>query len=228
MKKLMLLAAVIALPVFADPPATSLFATPHTTAQTANAITTQTDNMRIEATVKWLGPSTLGSLIAYNGNGCCSGWGILVLASTDSPSNAVAVLAGGNVVVASTITLTPNKWQHVTMDRVAGNVTLTVSTLSDDDDAPPPQTANLGFIPVNFIGHLAAPHTYVGDAFNGFIRNVSFSDITGSPAVIESWDFTHAPATSGKLNLYSSPVGANGHVLSNFTNSWAVPAHGND
>ena len=227
MRKLVLLCAFLAIPLFADSQKTSLLSTPHTTAQTANAVTTQTDNLRLEATVKWLGPSPVGSLILYNGNGCCSGWGILVLASTDNPPNVLAVLAGGIVVATSPLTLTPNRWQHVTMDRVAGSVTLTVSDVGDDDDGTPPQTFSFGFIPVFFVGNLVQPHTYVGDVFNGFLSDAKITNL-GGPSVIESWDFTHAPATSGKLNLYSSPVGVNGHVLSNFTSWWAVPAHGND
>jgi len=227
----LLLALVVAVPLFADPQKTSLLSNSNSTASTAagSPVTTQLDNLRLEATVKWLGPSSKGSLIVYNGNGCCSGWGILVLSNTDSPANALSVLAGGVTVVPTSITLTPNKWQHVTMDRVSQTVTLTVTTVPDDDDdvAPPPQTASLGFIPANFIGLLRPAQTYVGDAFNGFVNDAKITDL-GSGSVIDSWDFTHAQATFGKLNLYGGPVGANGHVLSNFTSSWAVPAHGNN
>src|ERR1700733_12718512 len=41
------------------------------------------DNLRMEALVKWNGPSANGGLIVYNGNGCCNGWGILLHGTND-------------------------------------------------------------------------------------------------------------------------------------------------
>ncbi|HLJ75721.1 MAG TPA: hypothetical protein VKU62_14100 [Thermoanaerobaculia bacterium] len=228
MKKLVLLMAVCAVPLFADQPQTALLATPTTTARTATAITTQNDDLRMEATVKWLGPSSVGSLIVYNGNGCCSGWGILVFSSNDTPANAIAVLAGGVTIVPSNLTLTPNVWQHVSMDRVNQDVTLTLSS-ADNNDHTPPQTVDLGVVPANFVGFLRPAQTLVGDAFNGFISDAAITSLAGTPSVIESWDFSQAPATFNKLvNLYGpTATGSNGHVL-NLTSSWAVPARGNN
>ena len=227
MRKLVLLCAFVAVPLFADSPKISMLSNPTTTAHTAGPVTSQTDNLRLEATVKWLGPSNPGSLIVYNGNGCCSGWGILVFSSNDTPANAVAVLAGGVTIVPSTITLTPNKWQHVTMDRVNQNVTLTVTDVGDDGRNST-QTADLGIVPVNFVGFLRPAVTYVGDAFNGFIADAKITDL-GSSNVIDSWDFTHGSGTSGKLTLFAvaAASGSNGNVL-NLTSPIAAQVPGNN
>lgn len=230
MRKLVFLFAFLAVPLFAGSQKTALLSTSSTTARTAGPVTNQTDNLRLEATVKWLGPSNLGSLIVYNGNGCCSGWGILVLASTDNPPNVLAVLAGGITVAPSTITLTPNVWQHIVMDRVNGDVTLTVTSVAEGNDGQDnhriaPQTDDLGGIGVNPLSNYAwlrPPLTYVGDAFNGFIANATITDLTSTPNMIESWDFSQPPATFGNLGLFGATApGANGHTL-NLTSVWAV------
>lgn len=228
MRKIVLVLAFVAVPLFADSPKISMLSSPQTTARTPGPVTGQTDNLPLEATVKWLGPSSVGSLIVYNGNGCCSGWGILVFGSADTPANAVGVLAGGVTIVPSTITLTPNKWQHVTMDRVGQAVTLTVSDVGDDGDHST-QTASLGVVPVNFIGFLRPAVTYVGDAFNGFIAEAKITSLSGTPTVIDSWDFTHGSGTFGKLTLFTgaTATGSNGNVL-NLTSAWAAQVPSNN
>lgn len=225
------LAAVSALADDSPSKNIALLCNPGSTPRTALGApaTTQVDDLRLEATVKWLGPSTRGSLIVYNGHGAVSGWGIFVLASTDTPANSVAVLAGGVVVAPSPITLTAGKWQRVRMDRVDQVVTLSVRDVErdddDDDDDTSVQTYSFGVIPVNPVGggfrHIE--QTQVGDAFNGFIENARIKGLDASESVIESWAFNHG-TPAGRYELFgTTSTGVNGHVLNLQNTVWAVP-----
>jgi len=183
-------------------------------------VTTQIDNLRLDATVKWLGPSTVGSLILYNGHGAVTGWGILVLPSTDPSANALAVLAGGIVVAPSPIVLPVGKWQRIRMDRVNQIVTMSVRGVDDDE---PPQTFSFGGIGVNPVGgpFRTIEQTLVGDAFNGLVESARIQTLDASRTVIESWSFAHGTA-AGKYELFGgTATGAKGHVLNLQDASWA-------
>jgi hypothetical protein len=183
-------------------------------------VTTQIDNLRLDATVKWLGPSTVGSLILYNGHGAVTGWGILVLPSTDPSANALSVLAGGIVVAPSPIVLPVGKWQRIRMDRVNQIVTVSVRGVDDDE---PPQTYSFGGIGVNPVGGFfsSIEQTLVGDAFNGFVETARIQTLDASRTVIESWSFEHG-TVSGRYELFGpTATGTKGHVLNLQNASWA-------
>jgi hypothetical protein len=191
-------------------------------------VTTQIDNLRLDATVKWLGPSTPGGLIVYNGHGAVSGWGILVLSSLDVPANGLAVLAGGIVVATSPLTLTAGQWQHIRMDRVNQTVTMTLSNVGDDDGEDV-QTFSFGAIPVNPVGaiHHAIERTSVGDAFNGFIKSASIRAIGSPDTLIEAWDFSRGGVLFDQYRLLTpTAAGVNGNVLNLQNTVWAAPILG--
>lgn len=177
-------------------------------------ITLQTDSLRMEALVKQAGPLAQSGVLVYNGHGCCSGWGILMLgAETGGDVNKIAVLAGGIVVATSPITLPVGTWTRVAMERNAQVVTLTVSGTGKHD---PVQTFNFGVIPVNPIGVDNRPvaggtvrtteKASIGEKFNGLIDDVRFRALDTKQA-IETWRFNDVAGfiTTGKngavLNL---------------------------
>ena len=224
-----LLVALAAVTILADSDKASLLCTPTSTAATTGVVTTQLDDLRLEATVKWLGPSTPGSLIVYNGHGAVSGWGILLFGSSDTPPNAISVLAGGVTIVSSPLTLTPGRWQHIQMDRVSQVVTMTLQDVAGDGDDHDHghgavQTYSFGVIPANPVGgvYSSIEGTDVGNAFNGFIRDARVETLNGTPAVVESWRFTEG-TPFGRLTLFGpTATGVNGHVLHLQNVSWAV------
>ena len=79
---------------------------------TAAPVTAQTDNVTIEAWVKWGGGS--GQAVVYNGNSANSGYGILI----DNPN--IFLMCGGVDVASSSVGFTPNVWQHIAAVRRSG------------------------------------------------------------------------------------------------------------
>jgi hypothetical protein len=235
-----LLVASCAVTTFADhdhdDDQSSLLCAPASSAVTPGVVTTQLDNLRLEATVKWLGPANAGSLLVYNGSGSVSGWGILLFGSNDSPPNVISVLAGGVTIVSSPLTLTAGQWQHIQMDRIGQVVTVLLEDVGGDDDHHDrdhghhhAQTFSFGVIPANPVGgqFTSIEGTNVGTAFNGFIRDANVTTLGTPDVVVESWDFTKG-TPFGPLTVFGpAATGINGHTLTTKNVSWAVPNHRN-
>lgn len=179
---------------------TSSAATPFSTPATF-----QSDNIRIEAWVKWNGPGVANGMIFYNGYTGFSGWGFFV----ENGTGRVGILAGGVFADVSPIALTVGQWQHVTAERIA-----TVISVSVDG-----ATFSFGGVGVNDIGSSGIDRTLVGrgsgpgfsdaddpsaEVFNGLIDDVQISNTT-SGALIERWSFDDG--AGGSAN------GENGNTL---------------
>ncbi|MEX2154906.1 MAG: LamG-like jellyroll fold domain-containing protein [Gemmatimonadaceae bacterium] len=165
--------------------ATSSAATPN-----GAVATTQIDDIRIEAWVKWNGPGAADGMIFYNGHSGVTGWGFFV----ENGTGRVGILAGGVFADFSTLALAVGQWQHVTAERIASVITVNV------DGA----TFSFGGVGVNGIGGfgertLVGRGTGAGDlddtpngVFNGLIDDVQIS--TSSGTLIERWTFDEGSA----------------------------------
>jgi hypothetical protein len=175
-------------------------------------ITQQTDNVRLQALVNWAGPPNRGGILIYNGHGCCSGWGLLILGYDSGPdAGKLAVLAGGITVAVAPLSLTPGVWTYVTADRRAGDVTITIQGTGRHDV---PQTFDMGVIPVNPIGVNNNPVSggtvrtterfSIGENLNGIMDNVKMMTLD-TKQLVDSWTFK-------KVTGFSA-VGANGNTI---------------
>jgi hypothetical protein len=182
-------------------------------------VTLQTDDLRLEAMVKWAGPPSRSGVMVYNGHGCCSGWGILWLGDdAGADANKLSVLAGGITVQVAPASLPVGKWTRVVMERRAQVVTLTVGGTGKRD---PAQVFNLGVIPVNPLGVDNRPVTggtvrttekaSIGENFNGLIDDVKFTSLIPK-LTIESWRFNDVTGFIAQ--------GSKGHVLNLETAAW--------
>ncbi len=201
----------------------------NTSTALGTVLTTQIDDIGFDAMVRYDGPSAgnLGQSIYYSGHGGVSGWGILVLGPRDGVADGtIAILAGGITVALTPLQLTRGAWQHITAERRAGDV---VVTLSSPDGTSPDQTFDAGVIPVNPVGQgfASIERTTVGGSgtfdgpqatFRGAIDNLRVRDLAGDKW-IERWNFNErtGPTTTG----------ANGTVLQLGNTTWAGHA-GND
>ena len=180
-------------------------------------VTLQDNNLRMEAKVLWGGPPNRGGLIVYNGHGCCSGWGILLLGEADGGDrHKLSVLAGGITVAVAQVTLPVGEWVRVAMERRDQVVTLIVG----EDDAA--QVYDLGVIPVNPLGtdriiggqplRLTEKVT-IGENFNGIVDDVKFRSLEGkgNSGVIEYWRFNQVTGFTA--------TGQNGAVLTTLQNA---------
>ena len=188
-------------------------------ATTANGspVTLQNDDLEMEALVKWSGRPARSGMIVYNGHGCCSGWGILLMGDDQAPFHRgkLAVLAGGVTVEVSAAQLPVGEWARVRMERRSGIVTIGVRGSGKHDDE---QLYNLGFIHSNPLGVDNRPvvggtvrtteRLTVGENFNGYIDDVTIRTLAGT--TIEYFGFNHpsgfiAVGDMGKvLNLQSA------------------------
>jgi hypothetical protein len=187
-------------------------------------VTLQTDNLRLEALVMWAGPPNQGGMIVYNGHGCCSGWGILLLGDADGPdAHKLGVLAGGITVVTAPVMLPVGEWTQVVMERRAQDVTLTVTGTGKHDR---PQTFDLGIIPANPLGvdnRVVSGGTVrtteklsIGENFNGLIDNVAVRTLD-TKQTIDSWRFNDVTGFIA--------TGKNGHVLNLQAAEWIDISH---
>ena len=193
-------------------------------------VTLQTDFLRMEALVKWDGPPNRGGLIVYNGHGCCSGWGILLLGDNDGPAFAhkLSVLAGGITVGVAEVTLPVGVWTQVAMERRGQVVTLTLRGTGKKD---PTQTFDLGIIPVNPLGVDNRPvgggqtvrtteKLTIGENFNGIIDDVKIRTLD-TKQTVESFRFN-------KVTGFTA-VGKNGAALDLQSANWiGIPGDDHD
>jgi hypothetical protein len=155
-------------------------------------LTTQIDDIAFDAMVRFEGGNSAEShqMIYYNGHGAVSGWGIIVLGAPHGlPDGTIGILSGGIDIPLTPFVLTPGVWQHVSAERRAGVVTVTL------DD----QSYVVGPLPVNPIGGAFAgiERTTVGgdgtfDAptgdFHGAIEKVRVRDLA-TDEWVERWNF---------------------------------------
>jgi len=169
----------------------------------------QNDNLRMEALVRYDGPSENGGALLYNGNGCCNGWGV-VLYGTNAGANAgrLTIVAGG-VTIADTqqpMTLPVGEWQRIRVES-RGQIV----TVSFPDKTPGPQFS-FGVVSRNDL-NFEAPSTFtVGEGFNGLIDEVTVTKLDTPNTVLESWGFNEGTGNSA--------TGVNGGVLSLTNTSW--------
>ena len=187
-------------------------------------LTLQTDNLRMEALVMWAGPPNQGGVIVYNGHGCCSGWGILLLGDADgADAHKLAVLAGGVTIVTAPVTLPVGEWTHVVMERRAQDVMLSVGGTGKHD---PVQTFDLGIIPANPVGVDNRPvaggtvrtteKLSVGENFNGLVDNVAVTALDTNET-LDSWRFNDVTGFIA--------TGSQGHVLNLQSAEWIDISH---
>jgi hypothetical protein len=191
-------------------------------------VTLQTDDLRLEALAKWSGPPNRGGMIVYNGHGCCSGWGILLLGDDAGPdAHKLAVLAGGIVVQTAPVSLPVGTWTRIVMERRAQVVTLRVGGTGKRD---PVQVFDLGVIPVNPLGVDNRPvpggtvrtteKASIGENFNGLIDDVKFRTLD-TKKTLETWRFNDVTGFVA--------AGNKGHVLDLQTAAWInVTKHDDD
>ena len=170
----------------------------------------RTDNLRMEALVRYDGPSANGGVLLYNGNGCCNGWGLLMYGN-NSGSNAgrLAILAGGVTVQDSQqpLTLPVGVWQRVRVESRGQFVTL--SFPGNDNPGP---VFSFGIVPRNSLNFEAASSVIVGQGFNGLIRDVRFTSLDTPNALLEFWPFNEGAG--------STATSIEGTVLNLTNTSW--------
>ena len=181
----------------------------------------RTDNLRMEALVRYDGPSADGGVLLYNGNGCCNGWGLLVYGTNNTGSNAgrLAILAGGVVVQDSqqSLTLPVGVWERVRVESRGQHVTL---SFPGNDPGP---VFSFGIVPRNDLNFEAPSSVTVGQGFNGLIRDVRFTSLDTPNTLLEFWRLNE-----GMGNI---ATGVNGGVLNLTNTSWVQLSgeeHNND
>ena len=178
----------------------------------------RTDNLRMEALVRYDGPSANGGVLIYNGNGCCNGWGLLMY-GTNQGSNAgrLAILAGGVTVQDSqqSLTLPVGVWQRVRVESRGQRVTL---SFPGKDPGP---VFSFGTVPRNDLNFEAPSSVTVGQGFNGLIKDVRFTSLDTPNTLLEFWRLNEGTG--------STATGVNGGLLNLTNTTWVrVPRHDND
>ena len=172
-------------------------------------LTTQIDNIEMDAQVRWDGANAANShqMIYFNGHGGVAGWGIIVL------DGEICILQAGIDIPCTGLFLTQGAWQHVSAKRVNGEISVSL------DD----QTVDLGFravqpVPGAFssivrtsIGGDGTFDNPTGD-FHGAIDKVRVRDLV-TDTWIERWNFNQGAGATA--------VGTNGTVLYVGNAAWA-------
>src|ERR1043165_2266300 len=85
-------------------------------------LTTQIDNIEMDAEVRWDGANAANAhqVIYMNGHGGVSGWGILVI------DGEIRILQAGIDIPNTGLFLTQGQWQHVSARRVNGDISVTL------------------------------------------------------------------------------------------------------
>ena len=181
----------------------------------------RTDNLRMEALVRYDGPSANGGVLIYNGHGCCNGWGLLVYGTNPDPNAAgrLAILAGGINFFDSqqSLTLPVGVWQRIRIESRGQLVTL---SFPGKDPGP---VFSFGIVPRAALNSGASSSVTVGQGFNGLIRDVRFTSLDTPNTVLEFWRLDE-----GMGNI---ATGVNGGVLNLTNTSWVQLSgeeHNND
>jgi hypothetical protein len=179
-------------------------------------VTSQIDNIAVDAMVRFDGGNAVGShqMIYYNGHGAVSGWGIIVLGAPHGfADGTIGILAGGIAIPMTNLVLQPGVWQHVTAERRAGVITVTLEGESF-------VIHGLGVNPVAR-GFAAIERTTVGGDgtfngptgnFNGAVDRVRVLDLN-TESWIERWNFNEGEGATA--------TGVNGTVLFVGNSLWA-------
>ena len=172
-------------------------------------LTTQIDNISVEATFRNDGPNAVGShqMIYYNGHGAVTGWGLIVIGGQ------LGILAGGIDIPMTPFMVADGNWHHVYAERRNQVVTVVLDGV----------THVIGGLGVNPIGGFFAgiERTSVGGDgtfnapsgdFNGAIDNVKVRDLN-TDQWVERWNFNAGSGTTA--------TGVNGTVLQVGNAVWA-------
>ncbi len=154
---------------------------------TATPVTTATDNVTMEAWVKWGGSPGSNQIVVYNGNSGPDGYGIMVL---NSPQG-ITILCGGVGFANSSVDFTINTWEHVAAVRRAGTWELYINgvqkSLVGNPGANTPTTSTI-------IGSGSSPQ-----CFNGQIDEVRIWNVARTQAQIQA--SMNYPLTGTEFNL---------------------------
>jgi hypothetical protein len=179
-------------------------------------VTSQIDNIAVDVMTRFDGANAAGShqMIYYNGHGAVSGWGIIVLGARDGfADGTIGILAGGIAIPMTTLVLQAGVWQHVTAERRAGVITVTLDDQSFviEGLGVNPVAGGFAHIERTTVGGDGTFDGPTGD-FHGAIDRVRVLDLnTGS--WIERWNFNEGEGTTA--------TGVNGTVLFIGNSLWA-------
>jgi hypothetical protein len=179
-------------------------------------LTTQIDDIAVDAMVRFDGGNSAGShqMIYYNGHGGVSGWGIIVLGEPHGfADGTIGILMGGIDIPMTTLVLKPGVWQHVTAERRGGSFTV---TLDDQTYVIGPRGVNpvagaFAGIERTTVGGDGTFNAPSGD-FHGAIDRVRVRDLS-TDNWIERWNFNEGQGTTA--------TGVNGMVLQIGNSVWA-------
>ena len=160
-------------------------------ATTASAVTSQTNNVSVTAWVDWAGSTTGNELLAYNGSGGGSGFG-LYLTSNGTPE----VLLGGVAFLnANSVPLTANTWTQLTAVDSGGVWTLYVNNAAGQHSYAVGSGTPNGGAAMTQIGSSS------GDAFGGMINQVAFFNSALTSAQVSSLYSASAGLPFGSLTV---------------------------
>src|SRR3954469_6810900 len=85
-------------------------------------VTTQIDNIEVDAELRWDGANATNQyqMIYFNGHGAVSGWGLMMFGSE------ICVLQAGIDIPCTGLNLTQGTWQHLSARRVNGEISVTL------------------------------------------------------------------------------------------------------
>ncbi|HNB82278.1 MAG TPA: PKD domain-containing protein, partial [Chitinophagaceae bacterium] len=128
---------------------------------------TATNNLTMEAWVKWNGSTGSNQYIFYNGHSASNGYGIFINAAN---ANKLSIQCGGVGIANSSVALTPGLWQHIAITR-GGPVGGTWRLYLDGVQATLTNQSVLPFIPNTggtYVGRNSSGSEYLNGAVDEF------------------------------------------------------------
>lgn len=163
----------------------------------------QNDNLRMEARVRYDGPSANGGILIGKGSGCCNGWGVLMYGTVDgAKAGTLAILAGGVTIadLPQPMRLPLGEWQRIRVESRGQRITVSFPGKHN----PGPQFS-YGIVPRNNLN--ATSSVTIGQGFNGLIDDVEFTALGTPNSLLEFWDFDRPQPSSTMV------TGAKGGIL---------------
>ncbi len=184
-------------------------------------VSTATDNITLEAWVKWNGVSANPQLICLNGHSGTSGYAIFIPASTSTPT----ILFSGIGFAYSSYSLPIGVWKHIAIVRNSGIWTFYV-------DGMPYSLTNSGATPATPTSGFAIGSSLAGtESFDGEIDNVKFWTVARTQSQISQSMYECTTASGAGLAGYwkfdegtgasIADASGNGNTLTATAHSWA-------